>query len=99
MDRQETEFKCDYKLLHLSFNDFHDVKAGNMPEYDEFCLLKLKDGRYTAGKWHPSDYKNKNSISGVFGRGGFDTIEVSEVEKWHSFDQYNLASCLKAEST
>ena len=45
----ESMFKCDYSILHLSFNDFHDVKAGDMPEYDEFCLLKLKDGRHTAG--------------------------------------------------
>ncbi len=98
MKKQGTTFKCDYKVLHLSFNDFHDVKAGDMPEYDEFCLLELKDGRYTAGKWHPSDYKNKKSISGVFGRGGFDTIEVKEVSKWHSFDRWNLAECLKRES-
>ena len=99
MKRQENMFKCDHTVLHLSFNDFHDVKAGDMPEYDEFCLLKLKDGRHTAGKWHPSEYSNKKSISGVFGRGGFDTIDVSEVLKWHSFDRYNLSSCLKEEST
>ena len=98
MERQEKALKRDYKSLHLSFNDFHDVKAGDMPEYDEFCLLKLKDGRHTAGKWHPSDYNNKESITGVFGRGGFDTIDVSEVSKWHSFSRYNLLRCLKEES-
>ncbi len=92
-------FKCDYKVLHLSFNDFHDVKAGDMPEYDEFCLLKLKDGRHTAGKWHTNDYDNKKSISGVFGRGGCDTIDVSEVLKWASFERCNLSGCLEKEST
>ncbi len=95
----KTMFQCNYTELHLSFNDFHKVKAGDMPEYDEFCLLELKDGRHTAGKWHPNDYRNKKSISGVFGRGGFDTIEISEVSRWHSFDRYNLAECLKDEST
>lgn len=99
MKRQETMFKCDYSVLHLSFNDFHDVKAGDMPEYDEFCLLKLKDGRHTAGKWHPSDYKNKESIAGVFGRGGFDTIDIGEVSKWLSFDRYSLLALLKEETT
>ncbi|MBR3308195.1 MAG: hypothetical protein IKI75_13205 [Lachnospiraceae bacterium] len=99
MKKEENMFKCDHKVLHLSFNDFHDVKAGDMPEYDEFCLLRLKDGRYTAGKWYPSDYRDKNCISGEFGRGGFDTIDASEVSKWHSFDRYNLSSCLKEGST
>ena len=99
MERQETVFKCDYKILHLSFNDFHAVKSGDMPEYGEFCLLKLKDERFTAGKWQPSDYKNKKSISGEFVRGGFDAIDVKEVSKWHSFDRYNLSSCLQEEST
>lgn len=99
MEKQEAAFKSDYKILLLSFNDFHEVKAGDMPEYDEFCLLELKDGRHTAGKWHPTDYTNKESIKGVFGRGSFDTIDSSEVSKWHSFDRYNLSNCLKEEST
>ena len=48
-------FKCDYKRLRLAFNCFYDVKAGNMPEYGDYVLIELKDGRHTAGSWHPHD--------------------------------------------
>jgi hypothetical protein len=33
-------FKVDYKDLSLSFNEFHNVKCGDMPRYGEFCLLE-----------------------------------------------------------
>jgi hypothetical protein len=42
-------FKCDYKVLTLSFNEFHNIEPKDMPRYGEFCLLELKDGRYTGG--------------------------------------------------
>ncbi len=90
-------FKCDYKKLRLSFNEFHDVKANDMPEYGEFCLLELKDRRHTAGKWYPNDYRNKKSVSGHFGRGTADTVDIGEVSKWHSLDRYDLTECLEDE--
>ena len=43
-------FKCDHTKLRLSFNEFHDVKASDMPDYGEFCLLELKDGTLTLTK-------------------------------------------------
>ncbi len=90
-------FKCDHTKLRLSFNEFHDVKASDMPDYGEFCLLELKDGRYTAGEWHPKDYENKKSVSGKFIRGTADTVASSEVSKWHSLERYDLTSCLEDE--
>lgn len=87
-------FKCDHTKLTLSFNEFHDIKADDMPQYGEFCLLELKDGRYTAGEWNPNDYKNKKSVSGKFVRGTADTVDVSEVFKWHSLERYDLTECL-----
>ncbi len=48
-------FKVDYKDLSLSFNEFHNVKCGDMPRYGEFCLLELKNGDCTAGSWNPSE--------------------------------------------
>ena len=89
-------FKCNYRKLILSFNEFHNVKADDMPQYGEFCLLELKDGRYTAGKWNPNDYK-KNSLSGEFIRGTADTVAVSEVSKWHPIDCYDMTNCLNDE--
>ncbi len=90
-------FKCNYTNLRLSFNEFHNVEAKDMPQYGEFCLLELKDGRYTAGEWHPKDYKNKKSAEGKFIRGTADTIDVSEVSEWHSLDRYDLTKCLEDE--
>lgn len=90
-------FKCDHTGLRLSFNEFHDIKANDMPQYGEFCLLELKDGRYTAGEWNPTDYKNKKSVSGKFVRGTADTVASSEVSKWHSLERYDLTSCLEDE--
>ena len=52
-------FKCNYKTLRLCFNAFHDVKANDMPEYGNYVLLELKDGRHTAGQWYPKE-KNGN---------------------------------------
>lgn len=69
-----------------------------MPEYGEFCLLELKDGRYTGGEWHPSDYRNKKSVAGKFIRGTADTVDVSEVKKWHSLQRDDLSECLKDEN-
>ena len=89
----EVKYKCDYTKLILSFNEFHNAEADDMPQYGEFCLLELKDGRYTAGKWNPNDYK-KNSLSGEFIRGTADTVEIGEISKWHSLQRYDLADCL-----
>ena len=90
-------FKCDYKKLTISFNEFHDVKAGDMPQYGEFCLLELKDGRHTAGSWSPNDYRDKKSVSGHFIRGTADSVDVSDVAKWHSLERYDMANCLEDE--
>ncbi|MBP5780917.1 MAG: hypothetical protein J6X34_06745 [Clostridia bacterium] len=91
------KFVCNYKKLRLSFNEFHTVGAEDMPEYGEFCLLELKDGRYTGGEWHPNDYRNKKSLAGHFTRGTADTVDVSEVSRWHSLDRYDLSNCLEDE--
>lgn len=90
-------FKCDYTELLLSFNEFHNIEPGDMPQYGEFCLLELKDGRYTAGSWNPSNYDNKKDVSGQFIRGTADTVNVEEVSKWHSLERYDLTSCLEDE--
>ena len=57
-------FKCDYSKLTLSFNRFRAVMAKEMPQYGEFCLLELKDGRCTAGSWSPKDDGDKESAAG-----------------------------------
>ena len=40
-------FACDYRKLSLSFNEFHNIEEKDMPDDSEFCLLELKDGRFT----------------------------------------------------
>ena len=89
-------FKCDYKTLSLSFNEFHDIDKKTMPQYGEFCLIELKDGRYTGGDWHPKDYPKKTT-KGQFIRGTGDAIPSEEVAKWHSLDRYDLTNCLENE--
>ena len=88
--------KCNYKTLSICFNDFKDIDKKSMPQYDEFCLLELKDGSYTGGKWHPSEYPKK-SVKGSFIRGTADSISSEEVSKWHSLDGYDLSRCLENE--
>ena len=90
-------FTADYKSLILSFNEFHLIEANHMPQYGEFCLLELKNGDYTAGEWHPDDYRSKKSTSGKFIRGTADTIGSEKVERWHSLERYNLTECLEDE--
>jgi len=89
-------FLCDYTKLRLSFNEFHNVEVKDMPEYGEFCLIELKDGRHTAGKWYPNG-DEEESVSGDFGRGTADSVDVDEVSKWHSLDRYDLTDCLENE--
>ena len=93
----KNNFKCDHKKLRLSFNEFHKVEPEDMPQYDEFCLLELKDGRYTAGKWHPKEYGKKDT-AGRFIRGTADTVESEEVARWHSLERYDLTNCLEDET-
>jgi hypothetical protein len=88
-------YKVDYKTLRLSFNEFHNVTDKDMPEYGEFCLLELKNGDYTAGSWHPSDYSRGKA--GRFIRGTADSIESEEVERWHSLDRYDVTESLETE--
>ena len=93
-------FKCDYRNLILSFNDFHNIEPKDMPQYGEFCLLELKDGRYTGGEWNPAnydDYKRRKTTEGSFVRGTGETISSEEVAKWHSLDRYNPSNCLEVE--
>ncbi len=94
---EEVMFKCDITKLKLSFNEFHDAVAKDMPEYGSYCLLELKDGRYTAGQWHPKNYKDKKKLEGCFGRGTADTVDVNEVAKWHALSCYDLSECLECE--
>ena len=91
-------FKCNYKTLKLCFNAFHDAKVNDMPEYGNYVLLELKDGRHTAGQWHPNDtFREKNILSGKFERSGFDTVDVGEVAKWHYLERYDISGCLEDE--
>ena len=87
-------FQCNYAKLRLSFNEFHDIEEKIVPEYDEFCLLELKDGGYTAGKWMPDDYLEKEKMAGKFVRGTADAISLDEISKWHSLARYDLSNCL-----
>ena len=87
-------FSCDHKTLKLSFNDFHDMENGEMPEED-FCLLELKDGSYTAGEWWPGEKEG----TGEFIRGTADTITMEEVSKWHLLGSYDLTKALEDEVT
>ena len=88
-------FKVDYKDLSLSFNEFHNVKCGDMPRYGEFCLLELKNGDCTAGSWNPSE--KDSDTAGHFIRGTADTIDSAEVQRWHSLDRYDLTEILETE--
>lgn len=90
-------FTCDYRKLSLSFNEFHNIEEKDMPDDSEFCLLELKDGRFTAGKWMPDDYEDKNSVLGEFIRGTADAVPAEEVSKWHSLVRYDLSGCLEDE--
>lgn len=87
-------FKCNCKNLEISFNSFHDIEEKVTPEYGEYCLLELKDGRFTAGQWYPQDYKKK-VMKGEFANGTSVAMKVSEVAKWHSLDRYDLSECLE----
>ncbi len=86
-------FKCNYKELSLSFNEFHGTEDRDLPEYGEFCLLELKDGTCTGGKWSP----NGAGTGGKFVRGTADTVPLEEVSRWHSLDRYDLSNCLEDE--
>ncbi|MBQ6294006.1 MAG: hypothetical protein IJK77_09165 [Lachnospiraceae bacterium] len=88
-------FNVNYKELTLSFNEFHDVSAKDMPQYGEYCLLELKTGAYTAGGWYPSG--EGRSAAGHFLRGTADTVDSEEVARWHSLDRYDLSEILKDE--
>ena len=89
-------FQCDYKDLVLVFNAFHDVKNGDMPEYGEYCLLELRDGRLTGGSWNPKDDQKKR-VDGQFIRGTADTVPAEDVAKWHPLGRYDLSECLQDE--
>ncbi len=93
---EKEEFICDYRKLSIYFNEFHKLVAGDLPEYGEYCLLELKDGRHTAGEWLPKSYNNKNSKEGQFNRGTGDSVDAKEVSRWHSLG-YDLSKCLKKE--
>ena len=91
-------FSCDHKKLRLSFNKFHNFEKNDLPEHGEFCLLELKDGRYTGGEWWPNNDNGKvKTISGKFIRGTAETVQPEEVAKWHSLDKDDLTNCLESE--
>ncbi len=89
-------FKCNYRKLILSFNEFHNM-ADDMPEDCQFCLLELKDGRHTAGQWNGYGCDENGAPSGKFIRGTADAVEVAEVSKWHPLDCYDMTNCLNDE--
>jgi len=89
-------YKCDSSKLKVSFNDFHEVDVKDMPEYGTYCLIELKDGRHTAGKWYPGESEGE-TVSGEFSRDSYDGVDVSEVAKWHFLRTYDLTECLENE--
>ena len=88
-------YKCNYKTLKLSFNEFHSIEDKDMPEDGVFCFLELKDGSYTAGRW--MSVKAGDSVSGQFIRGTGDTVSADEVSWWHLLHSYDLSNCLEDE--
>ncbi|MBR4343397.1 MAG: hypothetical protein IKP88_11980 [Lachnospiraceae bacterium] len=90
-------FKCNYKNLSLFFHELKNLDKDNIPEEDEFCLLQLKDGRYTAGIWTLFSTDEDEIMNGEFYRGQFDSIAVEEVSKWISLDHDLSASMEKEE--
>ena len=90
-------FKANLKELKLAFNEFHDVKGTDLPEYGSYCLLELKDGRHTAGEWLPNNYKARKA-EGVFNKGTADSVDIKDVAKWHALECYDLSECLEAEN-
>ena len=91
-------FQCDYHKLKIRFQEFHKTET-DPPEYGEFCLLKLKDGSHTAGKWNPNNVKEGEPVSGKFGRGSFDEVELEEVSGWHFLRRYDMTGCLEKAGT
>ena len=89
-------FRCDYKKLCLAFNCFHDVQVDDMPEYGDYVLIELKDGRHTAGCWYPKD--DEETVSGSFSRDSFDSVDVGEVSKWQPLNGYDLTGSLEKEN-
>ena len=89
-------YRCDYGKLQLSFNEFHELVNEDLPQYGEYCLLELKDGRHTAGSWNPNNDSGA-AVSGQFIRGTADSVSAEEVSKWHSLERYDLSDCLKEE--
>ena len=92
-------FKCDYKTLKISFNEFQSFEDHEMPEDDDFCLLELKDGGCTAGKWMPDGNGPENAVAGKFIRGTGDTVPADDVSRWHLLHCYDLSRCLEDETT
>ena len=99
MQGKEKMFTTDYKKLTFYLSEFYDIDSKKMPEYDEFCLLELKDGRLTAGKWYPKNWQDKKCTEGEFLGGKGESVEVGEVSKWHSLDAYNLSELLQDDMT
>ena len=92
-------FECDHTKLKLRFQEFHKVEESDLPEYGDFCLLELKDGRHTAGIWYPNNTKEGEPVSGKFSRGSFDNVELSEVSGWHVLRGYDMSGCLEKAGT
>ena len=91
-------FTCDYKTLTISFNNFFEANGDNLPEYGCFCLLELKNGRYTAGEWCPNNDCSKTNPTGSFVRDTGDSVDWSEVAKWHRLSRYDITECLEDEN-
>lgn len=93
------KYKCDIKGLILVFKDFRDLVFEDLPQYGEFCLLELKDGRLTAGAWYPDDEKQGEKLSGYFLRGLADKVLSDDVARWHRLNCYDLSKCMEEDDT
>ncbi len=88
-------FNCDLKNLRISFNEIHAAEDIARPEYGRYCLLELKDGKFTAGAWYP----DRTGENGEFSNGTSKEIPLDDVAGWQDMAVFDLTECLETEKT
>ena len=87
-------FNCDLKKLRISFIELHAAEDIARPEYGRYCLLELKDGKFTAGAWYP----DSTGENGEFSNGTSKEIPLDDVAGWQDMAVFDLTECLEKES-
>ena len=87
-------FNCDLKKLRISFIELHAAEDIARPEYGRYCLLELKDGKFTAGAWYP----DRTGENGEFSNGTSKEIPLDDVAGWQDMAVFDLTECLEKES-